>query len=47
MSRPNITVEEDQHFRNRYKREQKAFDEWPYKWQLILDEYKYNKRYKL
>lgn len=46
MARPNITVEEDQHFRTRCKREQKAFDEWPNKWKLILDEYKY-KSYKL
>lgn len=46
MARPNITVKEDQHFRNRCKREQKAFDEWPNKWKLILDEYKY-KSYKL
>jgi len=42
MARANVSVEEDQNFRSRCEREQKAFDEWPSKWELILDEFKYN-----
>jgi len=41
MTRANISVRDDQNFRSRCLREQKAFDEWPNKWEWITEEYKY------
>lgn len=40
MVRAGVTVAEDKNFKNRCEREQKAFDEWPNKWEWILNEYK-------
>jgi len=47
MARANVSVSDDQNFRSRCEQEQKAFDDWPNKWEWILDEYKYccNKSY--
>lgn len=41
MTRANISVKDDLNFKTRCEQEQKAFDEWPNKWEWILDEYKY------
>lgn len=41
MARANVSVRDDQNFRSRCDQEQKAFDDWPNKWEWILDEYKY------
>ncbi|XP_022163189.1 uncharacterized protein LOC111028754 [Myzus persicae] len=40
MARANVSVRDDQNFRSRCEQEQKAFDDWPNKWEWILDEYK-------
>lgn len=40
MARANVSVIDDQNFRSRCEKENKAFDEWPNKWKWILDEYK-------
>jgi len=41
MARVMVSVNNDTNFKNRCEREQKAFDEWPYKWRWITEEYKY------
>lgn len=40
MARANITVADDELFKNRCEREIIAHDKWPNKWGWILDEYK-------
>lgn len=41
MARGTLSVEEEQNFRSRCEREQKAHEEWPNKWGMLLDVYKY------
>jgi len=40
MARANVSVRDDQNFRSSCEKEQKTFDDWPNKWEWILNEYK-------